>query len=102
MDIGIKLIKLSKRLHVDISSIVAFCDRIGRPIASDPSTKIDEDTHILILKEFSKPKNSSFTDTLIQESHKQNSNDEETFSPLELSKQYHKEVEIIEEISVED
>ena len=99
---GIKLIKLCKALKVDLITVVDFCEKIGKPILTDPNYRIDEDTHILILKEFSKPKNSSSSDTLIKESHKQNSNDDELFSPLELSKQYHKDVEVIEEISVED
>ena len=51
---AIKLIKACKELNIGMSTVVEFCAKQGREIATDPNVRIDDDLYMLLVKEFNK------------------------------------------------
>lgn len=49
---GIKLIKACKDLNIGMSTAIDFCAKMGRPIAMDPNTRIDDDLYLLLAQQF--------------------------------------------------
>jgi len=54
---SIRLNKVVKNLNVGLSTIVDFLNKKGYSIEANPNTKISEEQHDLLIKEFSKDKN---------------------------------------------
>ena len=49
-----KLIKACKDLNVGMSTLIEHCKALGREIASDPNARIDDETYLMLAREFSK------------------------------------------------
>lgn len=49
-----KLIKACKDLNVGMSTLVEHCKALGREIAFDPNARIDDETYLMLAREFSK------------------------------------------------
>jgi len=53
---SIRLIRISKNLNIGISTLVEFLHSKGFAVESNPNTKIDDDQHEMLVKEFGKDK----------------------------------------------
>ena len=49
---AIKLIKACKELNISMSKLISFCERNGRTVLADPNYRIDDDTYLLLAKEY--------------------------------------------------
>lgn len=51
---AIRLLKACKDLNIGISTAIAFCEKIGKEIAMDVSSRIDDELYLRLAKEFNK------------------------------------------------
>lgn len=51
---AIRLLKACKDLNIGISAAIAFCEKIGKEIAMDVSSRIDDELYLRLAKEFNK------------------------------------------------
>lgn len=49
---AVKLIKACKDLHISMATLVAFCEKKGRPVPADPNCRLSDSKYLLLAREY--------------------------------------------------